>query len=80
MLDQGIGSIEIHLYGTGLHGDGMRDRNGASMGMWKDRFIDWFRYLGFLDPNRTGEQIGLSHVRGVAAPLGARNGNRDRPR
>jgi acetyl esterase/lipase len=59
MLAQGIPNIEMHLYGNGRHpGDplpdgsrmsgGLTDRNGIPYGTWQDRFIDWFRDLGFL--------------------------------
>jgi endo-1,4-beta-xylanase len=27
---------------------GLADRNGIPFGKWQDRFIDWFRDLGFL--------------------------------
>jgi endo-1,4-beta-xylanase len=29
-------------------GGGLNDRNGIPFGAWQDRFIDWFRDLGFL--------------------------------
>jgi endo-1,4-beta-xylanase len=59
MLQAGIPNIEMHIYGNGRHpgevmGDGSRmaaglaDRNGIPFGKWQDRFIDWFRDLGFL--------------------------------
>jgi len=59
MLQAGIPNIEMHLYGNGRHpGDlmsdgtrmaaGLADRNGIPFGKWQDRFIDWFRDLGFL--------------------------------
>ncbi len=59
LLDAGIPNIEMHLYGRGRHpGDpfsdgsrmtaGLGDRNGMPMGKWQDRFIEWFRDLGFL--------------------------------
>src|SRR2546426_10239533 len=59
MLEAGVPNIEMHLYGTGRHpGDqmndgtrmaaGLADRNGIPFGKWQDRFIDWFRDLGFL--------------------------------
>ena len=59
MLQAGIPNIEIHIYGNGRHpGDllsdgsrmsaGLADRNGTPFGTWQDRFIDWFRDLGFL--------------------------------
>jgi acetyl esterase/lipase len=59
MLQAGIPNIEIHIYGNGRHpGDplsdgsrmsaGLTDRNGIPFGTWQDRYIDWFRDLGFL--------------------------------
>ena len=59
MLQAGIPNVEMHIYGHGRHpgelmSDGSRmaaglaDRNGIPFGKWQDRFIDWFRDLGFL--------------------------------
>jgi endo-1,4-beta-xylanase len=59
MLQTGIPNVEMHIYGNGRHpGDqlsdgtrmsgGLTDRNGMPFGTWQDRFIDWFRDLGFL--------------------------------
>ena len=59
MLDAGVPNVEIHVYGNGRHpGDSLSDGGrmagglGVSrampMGTWQDRFIDWFRDLGFL--------------------------------
>ncbi|MDA1273473.1 MAG: alpha/beta hydrolase fold domain-containing protein [Verrucomicrobia bacterium] len=59
MLRDGIPNVEMHLYGNGRHpGDalpdgsrmsgGLTDRRGIPFGTWQDRFIDWFRDLGFL--------------------------------
>jgi acetyl esterase/lipase len=59
MLGAGIPNIEMHIYGNGRHpGDalsdgsrmsaGLTDRNGIPFGVWQDRYIDWFRDLGFL--------------------------------
>jgi endo-1,4-beta-xylanase len=59
MLRQGIPNVEMHIYGNGRHpGDqlsdgsrmaaGLADRNGIPFGKWQDRFIEWFRDLGFL--------------------------------
>lgn len=52
-------SVQMHLYGNGRHpGDplpdgsrmsgGLTDRGGIPFGTWQERFIDWFRDLGFL--------------------------------
>lgn len=59
MLKAGIPNVEMHIYANGRHpgellGDGNRmtaglsDRHGIPIGKWQDRFIDWFRDLGFL--------------------------------
>lgn len=59
MLNAGIPNVEMHLYGHGRHpGDpmpdgsrmaaGLADRNGVPFGTWQNRYIDWFRDLGFL--------------------------------
>lgn len=59
MLQAGIPNIEMHLYGNGRHpGDplsdgsrmsaGLADRNGLPFGKWQDRYIEWFRDLGYL--------------------------------
>jgi endo-1,4-beta-xylanase len=59
MLKASIPNIEMHLYGQGRHpgetlNDGKRmsaglaDRGGMPFGTWHQRFIDWFRDLGFL--------------------------------
>jgi endo-1,4-beta-xylanase len=59
MLQAGIPNVESHIYGNGRHpGDplpdgsrmtaGLADRNGIPLGTWQERYIDWFRDLGFL--------------------------------
>ena len=59
MLQAGIPNVEMHIYGNGRHpGDplsdcarmtgGLSDRNGTPFGTWQDRYMDWFRDLGFL--------------------------------
>jgi endo-1,4-beta-xylanase len=59
MLKAGIPNVEMHIYGHGRHpgevmpdgsrmAAGLADRNGIPIGKWQDRFIDWFRDLGFL--------------------------------
>ncbi len=65
MLALGVPNIEMHIYGNGRHpGDplpdgsrmsgGLTDRGGIPYGTWSDRFIDWFRDLGFLQ--KPGEE------------------------
>jgi acetyl esterase/lipase len=48
MLKAGVPNVEMHIYGNGVHADGLMDRNGIPFGTWQDRYIDWFRDLGFL--------------------------------
>jgi endo-1,4-beta-xylanase len=59
MLQAGVPNVETHIYANGRHpGDalpdgsrmsgGLTDRNGMPFGRWQDRYIDWFRDLGFL--------------------------------
>lgn len=48
MLRKGVPNIEMHIYGNGPHAGGLKDRNGTPFGTWQDRFIDWFRDVGFL--------------------------------
>src|SRR6266404_6285818 len=59
MLRAGIPNVEMHIYGNGRHpGDplsdgsrmsgGLTDRKGTPFGKWQDRYIEWFRDLGFL--------------------------------
>jgi dienelactone hydrolase len=43
-----IPNLEMHLYGNGVHGGGLKDRDGTPFGTWQNRFVDWFRDLGFL--------------------------------
>jgi endo-1,4-beta-xylanase len=59
MLQVGAPNVELHVYAGGRHpGDtlpdggrmsaGLADRNGMPFGTWQQRFVDWFRDLGFL--------------------------------
>ncbi len=48
MLKARIPNIEMHIYGNGVHGNGLKDRGDTPFGTWQLRFIDWFRDLGFL--------------------------------
>ena len=48
MLQLGVPNLEMHIYGRGTHGGGLKYRDGIPLGTWQDRFMDWFRDLGFL--------------------------------
>ncbi len=85
MLNAGIPNVEMHIYGNGRHpGDplpdgskmsgGLTDRNGIPFGRWQDRYIDWFRDLGFLQkpglPTKAAQDVEAF----VAGPAPARSG------
>ena len=48
MLKAGVPNLEMHIYANGVHGGGLTDRDGIPFGTWQDRYVDWFRDLGFL--------------------------------
>ncbi len=43
-----IPNLEMHIYGNGIHANGLKDRSDTPFGTWQFRFVDWFRDLGFL--------------------------------
>lgn len=59
LLNDGVPNVEMHIYARGRHpGDkvgpdeppstgGLSNRGFIAYGTWPDRFIDWFRDLGF---------------------------------
>ena len=49
MLKAGVPNLEMHIYGRGGHGGAVSPRDGIPFGTWHERFIEWFRDLGFLD-------------------------------
>jgi endo-1,4-beta-xylanase len=80
MLRASIPNVEMHIYGNGHHpgemlSDGSRmsaglaDRNGIPFGTWQDRFIDWFRDLGFLQKPGTETKA----ARDITAFMAQRN-------
>jgi acetyl esterase/lipase len=60
MLEDGVPNVEMHIYARGHHpGDkvrpdeppstgGLTDRGFIAYGTWPERYLDWFRDLGFL--------------------------------
>lgn len=84
MLNAGIPNVEMHIYGNGRHpGDPLPDgskmsggltfRNGIPFGTWQDRYIDWFRDLGFLQKPGVPTKAAQDVEAFVAAP--ARSGS-----
>ena len=61
LLDDGVPNVEMHIYARGHHpGDkvgpgeppasgGLTDLGFIAYGTWPQRFVEWFRDLGFLD-------------------------------
>ena len=54
MLKASVPNLEMHIYGRGGHGGSIGNRGGIPFGSWSDRYIDWFKDLGFL--NKPGEE------------------------
>lgn len=60
MLNDGVPNVEMHIFARGHHpgdkvgegeppsGGGLNDRGFIAYGKWGERFIDWFKDLGFL--------------------------------
>jgi dienelactone hydrolase len=53
MLKAAVPNLEMHIYGRGGHGGAVSPRDGIPFGTWQDRFVEWFRDLGFLEPPGT---------------------------
>ena len=77
LLNDGVPNVEMHIYARGHHpGDkvgpdeppstgGLSNRGFIAYGTWPDRFIDWFRDLGFT--NKPG--VETQAAKDVAANL-----------
>jgi endo-1,4-beta-xylanase len=90
MLAKGVPNIEMHLYGNGRHpGDelpdgsrmsgGLTNRNGIPFGKWQDRYVDWFRDLGFLEKpgveTKAAKDV-ADYVKNPPRPFGEGRGGR----
>jgi acetyl esterase/lipase len=77
LLNDGVPNVEMHIYARGHHpGDkvgpgeppstgGLTNRGFIAYGTWPDRFMDWFRDLGFM--NKPG--VETQAAKDVAANL-----------
>ncbi len=54
MLKAGVPNLEMHIYGRGGHGVRQQERDTIPWGSWRERYLDWFRDLGFL--GKPGEE------------------------
>jgi endo-1,4-beta-xylanase len=68
LLKSRIPNLEMHIYGNGVHANGLKDRNGTPFGTWQDRFVDWFRDLGFLGKPGVETKAATDTAAFVAAP------------
>lgn len=48
MLKASVPNLEMHIYGRGGHGINV-SKGGIPYATWRERFVDWFRDLGFLE-------------------------------
>ena len=76
MLKARIPNIEMHIYGDGVHANGLKDRNNTPFGTWQFRFVDWFRDLGFLGKPGVETKAAKDVAAHVAAPAGRGRGMR----
>jgi endo-1,4-beta-xylanase len=75
MLRARIPNIEMHIYGNGVHANGLKDRGDTPFGTWQFRFIDWVRDLGFLAKPGIETKAAKDVAAYVAAPpRGGRGG------
>ncbi len=77
MLRARIPNLEMHIYGNGVHANGLKDRSGTPFGTWQVRFVDWFRDLGFLEkPGVETKAARDVAARAAAPPRGRGAGGR----
>ena len=76
MLRARIPNLEMHIYGNGVHANGLKDRNGTPFGTWHLRFVDWFRDLGFLEKPGVETKAARDVAARVAAPPRSRGAGR----
>jgi len=73
-----IPNLEMHIYGNGVHANGLKDRNDTPFGTWQNRLIDWFRDLGFLAKpgveTKAAKDVAVRAARPARGQGGARGG------
>jgi endo-1,4-beta-xylanase len=74
MLNASIPNVEMHIYGNGVHANGLKDREGTPFGKWQDRFMDWFRDLGFLQKPGVETKAAVDVRNFVSRPSGGGGG------
>jgi acetyl esterase/lipase len=76
MLAARIPNVEMHVYGNGIHANGLKHRDGTPFGTWQDRFVDWFRDLGFLGKPGVETKAAKDSAAHVVAPPPPTRGGR----
>jgi endo-1,4-beta-xylanase len=74
MLKARIPNIEMHVYGNGVHANGLKDRMGTPFGTWQNRLIDWTRDLGFLEKPGSQTKAARDVEAHIAEPPAASGG------
>lgn len=69
MLKIGVPNVEMHIYARGEHAGALTYRNFTAFGTWQDRFIDWFRDLGFFNKPGVATQAALDVAAFVKNPV-----------
>ena len=54
--------VEMHIYGHGGHGNGIKPRNGIPFGSWPTRFVEWVTDLGMMKPGGAGAATGAARA------------------
>ena len=80
MLEMGVPNIEMHIYGNGRHAGGLSDRNDIPFGTWQQRYVDWFRDLGFLQKPGIETKAAKDSAAFVIAPAKPANGAAPSPK
>lgn len=61
MLKAGVPNLEMHIYARGGHGVKRGGPDGIPYGTWFDRYMEWFRDLGFLgkpgEPTKAAKDV-----------------------
>lgn len=71
-----IPNLEMHIYGNGIHANGLKDRNDTPFGTWQFRYIDWFRDLGFFGKPGVETQAAKDVAARMAQPQRGQGGGR----
>jgi acetyl esterase/lipase len=69
MLDAAVPNIELHLFGSGVHGS-PSEGDATPLGQWRARFEEWLADLGFLGPPGSVTKARADMLRFASDPKG----------